>query len=60
VPRRFVEYVVFHEMLHAVVPGEFCAGKRLYHTSNFRAFEKAFPDLDDMYQLAEKLLHVLC
>jgi hypothetical protein len=44
VPRLFVEMVVFHEMLHQVIPprvdGE---GRRCVHGAEFRAAERAFP-----------------
>ena len=43
-PRFFVEFVVFHELLHHVVPAR-RAGERLeYHTPEFRRRERAHPD----------------
>ncbi len=44
VPRHFVELVVFHEMLHQVIPpteGE--TGRRCVHGPEFREAERGFP-----------------
>ena len=44
VPQWFMEYVLYHEMLHAVVPDEFDEnGRRLVHTERFRQRERRFP-----------------
>ena len=51
VPAWFMEYVLFHEMLHAVVPDEpLPSGRRRVHTETFRKWEKAFP----FYQRARR------
>lgn len=43
VPTWFVEYVVYHEMLHAFVPDEYdSAGRRSVHHDKFLAREKKF------------------
>ncbi|MES2569726.1 MAG: SprT-like domain-containing protein [Verrucomicrobiota bacterium] len=43
VPRWFVEYVIYHEMCHAVVPDEFHArGGRIVHHERFYARERKF------------------
>ena len=60
VPREFVEYIVFHEMLHAVVPSVNSDGRRYDHPHNFKKFEKTFPNIMEMRRLAKELLHVLC
>lgn len=45
VPAWFIEYVVYHEMLHAVVPEEtFSTGRRKVHTDEFYRREKQFPN----------------
>lgn len=59
VPARFVEYIVFHEMLHSVVPSDYSNGKRFDHSETFRRLEKAFPELDQMQRLSQKLLPIL-
>jgi hypothetical protein len=43
VPAWFLEYVVYHEMLHAVVPDRFDgSGRRLVHHEAFNRREKQF------------------
>ena len=43
VPLWFLEYVVYHEMLHSVVPDELCtSGRRKVHTEEFYRREKQF------------------
>jgi hypothetical protein len=42
VPRYFVEYVVFHEMLHHMMPMPVRDGRREIHTADFRAGEQRF------------------
>jgi hypothetical protein len=42
VPRYFVEYVIFHEMLHHVVPMPVREGRRVCHSREFRARERTF------------------
>ncbi len=51
VPEWFMEYILFHEMLHAVVPEEYdSAGRRRVHTELFKAREAEFP----LYEQARK------
>jgi len=59
VPREFVRYIVFHEMLHAAVPSERRDGRRLHHGAQYLALEKQFPDLPRMKRMCKKMLHVL-
>ena len=43
VPIWFLEYVVYHEMLHSVVPDEFSSqGRRKVHTEEFYLRERQF------------------
>lgn len=43
VPRWYVEYVVFHEMLHAFVPDRYdSAGRRIVHHDGFLKRERSF------------------
>ena len=46
VPRYAVEYIVYHEMLHLRHPVKLNGSRRCVHTSEFRAEEKLFPQLD--------------
>ena len=59
VPAEFVRYIVFHEMLHAVVPEVQINGRRYDHSPQFRALERAFPDLDRMRRVSKRLVDVL-
>jgi len=59
VPREFIRYIVFHEMLHAVVPREAQNGKIRHHTRQFRTLENAYPNLGAMQQLSRDLLDVV-
>ncbi len=43
VPEWFVEYILFHEMLHIKHPARLINGRRYYHTNTFRAEEQRFP-----------------
>jgi hypothetical protein len=43
VPKRVVEYILFHEMLHIKHPARFINGRRFYHTKAFRAEEERYP-----------------
>jgi hypothetical protein len=45
VPRYVVEAVVYHEMLHADMPPEVRAGRRLFHTPEFRRRERLYRNL---------------
>lgn len=44
VPRFFVRYIVFHELLHHVEPEIEHAGRTEFHTERFRARERAYGD----------------
>lgn len=44
VPEFFVEFIVFHEMLHQLYPSELRPGaRRVHHSRAFREHERAFP-----------------
>lgn len=46
VPRYFVSYVVYHEMLHHVVPALSVGGRKLLHPPAFMERERLFRDYD--------------
>lgn len=46
VPRYFVRYVLFHEMLHAVIPAPTRNGRQRFHSREFRERERAYPDYE--------------
>ncbi|MDQ3585837.1 MAG: M48 family metallopeptidase [Acidobacteriota bacterium] len=43
VPEWFVEYILYHEMLHIKHPARLIKGRRFYHTKAFRTEEERFP-----------------
>lgn len=47
VPRYFVSYIIYHEMLHHVIPSTHQnGGKRMLHPPSFLARERVFRDYD--------------
>ncbi|MGQ0508165.1 MAG: hypothetical protein ACT4TC_22940 [Myxococcaceae bacterium] len=48
VPAFFVEFIVFHEMLHQLFPSASRGSRRVHHPRGFRDRERAFP----LYQAA--------
>lgn len=51
-PEWFVEYILFHEMLHIKHPARIINGRRYYHTNAFRTDEQRF----DFYEQAQDWL----
>jgi hypothetical protein len=43
VPRFFVEFIVFHEMLHQLFPSVGGTGRRCHHPPAFKSRERTFP-----------------
>ena len=56
VPSVFLEYVIYHEMLHAVVPAVIKNNRWCTHPPLFRKLERAFPGYKEMQQLSSDLL----
>jgi hypothetical protein len=52
VPEWFVEYILYHEMLHIKHPAKLINGRRRYHTPAFRSEEQRF----QRYQAAQDWL----
>jgi hypothetical protein len=46
VPAFFVDYLVFHEMLHQAVPGRHRGRRQQHHGPDFCARERAYPDYE--------------
>ena len=55
VPEWFVEFVLYHEMLHIKHPARFIKGRRYYHTKAFRNEEQRFP----RYEEAQRWLELI-
>ncbi len=43
VPKYYVEWIVYHEMLHQIVPETVKDGRTYFHGPGFKKLEKAFP-----------------
>lgn len=46
VPAYFIEFIVFHEMLHQAIPASERNGRQAFHGADFRRHERAFPDYE--------------
>jgi hypothetical protein len=55
VPEWFVEYILYHEMLHIKHPARLINGRRYYHTSAFRQDERKFPHYEQAQKWLERL-----
>jgi hypothetical protein len=55
VPEWFVEYIVYHEMLHIKHVARVIKGRRYYHTNAFRAEERRFPHYQQAQEWLERL-----
>ncbi len=56
VPAYFVEYILFHEMLHEVLGiGSRADGRRDIHGSLFRLMESTYPDFDRAQRFEKEL-----
>ncbi len=59
VPRFFVEYIVFHEMLHQLFPSDRPDGRNVHHPRAFRDRERAFPRYEAAIAWEQQHLHQL-
>jgi predicted SprT family Zn-dependent metalloprotease len=59
VPPEFVEYIVFHEMLHAAIPAVVNGGRINHHHAAYRALDRQFPDMRRMRKLSAELVDKL-
>lgn len=59
VPEFFVRFIVFHEMLHHVIPPVTMGGRRVSHTPEFRRREQAYPDYERALAWERKHLALL-
>jgi len=56
VPEWFVEYILFHEMLHIIHPSRLINGRRHYHTPAFRADEQRFRRYQDAQEWLDRVI----
>lgn len=55
VPEWFVEYILYHEMLHIKHPARIRDGRRYYHTNAFRTDERRFPHYEEAQDWLESI-----
>ena len=55
VPEWFVEYILYHEMLHIKHPARLMNGRRYYHTGAFRIEERRFPYYREAQRWLERI-----
>ncbi len=59
VPAFFVEYIVFHEMLHQAIPGRDTGTRKQHHGPEFRAREQRYPDYERALAWEKENLNLL-
>jgi predicted metal-dependent hydrolase len=57
IPAWFVEYILYHEMLHIKHPARLIKGRRYYHTNAFRAEEHRFPYYEKAQLMLERIAY---
>ena len=55
VPEWFVEFIIYHEMLHIKHAARMINGRRYYHTAAFRLDERRFTRYDDAQRYLEQV-----
>lgn len=58
VPEWFVEYILYHEMLHIKHPARIIRGRRYYHTPAFRTEEQRFSRYQASQDWLEKVVRI--
>jgi hypothetical protein len=59
VPSYVLEWIVYHELLHHVLPVERDGGRSRYHTNRFKALERAFAEYEEAKAWEEENLEWL-
>ncbi len=59
VPPVFMRFLVYHELLHAVIPPVQRNGKWYHHHAEFRRREREFPNYNHMQEIQRSLLRIL-
>ncbi len=56
VPEWFVEYILFHKMLHIKHPARLIKGRRYYHTAAFRTEERSYPQYEQAQEWLDRVV----
>ena len=59
VPRYYLEFIVFHELLHELMPTSRACGRWVHHPAEFRRREQMFPYFEEAQYWEEHNLNVL-
>lgn len=59
VPAEFMDYIVFHELLHAAIPSQRGGSRWNHHHPSYRKLESQYPNHAQMQKLAAHLVTVL-
>jgi len=59
VPQNVVEFLLYHEMLHIMLPSQKINGRRKIHTNEFRELEQRFPDFKQIEKWIKHKRHKL-
>jgi predicted metal-dependent hydrolase len=54
VPLKVLEYMMYHEMLHILIPTRVKNGRRSIHPREFKEKDRAFPDYDEIQKWIKK------
>jgi len=56
VPPYYIEYLIYHELLHLVVPPVMRGGRRCFHHLAFQRLERRFPQYREAREYQEQML----
>ncbi|MBN2430966.1 MAG: hypothetical protein JXQ27_05795 [Acidobacteria bacterium] len=59
IPEYFLEFVLYHEMLHVLFPARRRGRRLMYHHREFRTMERAFPRYEEVRRFEERLPRLL-
>lgn len=60
IPLFFMQYIIYHEMVHSVVPREYSrSGRTIFHGKKFKECEKRFPLYDSAIAWEKANIYVL-
>jgi hypothetical protein len=59
IPEYFLEFVLYHEMLHVMFPARRRGRRLMFHHGDFRAMERAFPRFEEAKRFEESLPRLL-
>lgn len=48
VPAKVLEYIMYHELLHIIIPSEMLNGRRIIHTQEFHTQERKFREFQEV------------